>query len=204
MLSRYASLFECATDGSTLGQLPTTADVLTKLALNVENLTIDATSGIDVTARGFLGGSQPGNVFGDEGMTVGFQKGSEGRSGGSYGGLGGASNGSTNSVYGDFRDPNEPGSGGSSFGNPTGNGGGLVRIVAQTVQLDGMIKADGGVRGSCCSAGGGSGGGIRIDVGTLSGTGQITANGGGGSGGGGGGGAFQTSGDSAPARVTLE
>ena len=64
--------------------------------------------------------------------------------------------------------------------------------MAQTLQLDGAIKVDGDNGKPDCCAGGGSGGGIRIDVGTLSGTGQITANGGnragsGADGGGGGG-----------------
>jgi hypothetical protein len=110
-------------------------------------------------------------------MTVGFARGSTGRSGGSYGGLGGASDdGAPNPVYGDFRDPNEPGSGGGSLGARGGDAGGLVRIVTQTVQLDGSIVANG--RGDDLDVGGGSGGGIRIDVGTLQGIGRITANGG--------------------------
>ena len=57
-----------------------------------------------------------------------------------------------------------------------GNGGGLIRIVAQTINLDGLILAN-GAGGGTADAGGGSGGGIRIDVGTLAGTGQIRANG---------------------------
>jgi len=118
-------------------------------------------------------------------MTVGFQSGSTGESGGSYGGLGGSSfQASSNPVYGDFMDPNDVGSGGGSVSVfPAGNGGGLVRIVAQSFQLDGSIIADGGVG----SGGGGSGGGVRIDVGTLSGTGEIRANGGSSGAGGGGG-----------------
>lgn len=71
------------------------------------------------------------------------------------------------------------GGGNDVFGGPYagGNGGGLVRIVAQTLQLDGIIKAN---RGSAMgdNGGGGSGGGIRIDVATLQGAGQINANGG--------------------------
>jgi RHS repeat-associated protein len=125
-------------------------------------------------------------------MKLGFLAGSTGRSGGSYGGLGGSSSGSPNAVYGDISNPNESGSGGATDapGRLGGSGGGLIRIVAQTLQLDGVIRADGATSTSDCCAGGGSGGGIRIDVGTLSGAGQITANGGGGalsSGGGGGG-----------------
>jgi len=145
-------------------------------------VTIDATSRIDVTGRGFLGGRQPGNPFAGPGMTNGFQSGSTGRSGGSYGGLGGSAAGVANGVYGEFRNPNELGSGGAAdstfFG---GNGGGLIRIVAQNLQLAGTITAD-GARGvntiGSSDSGGGSGGAIRIDVGTLSGAGQIKAGGG--------------------------
>ena len=172
--------------------LPATASAFFKVDINAVNLMIDNTSRIDVVGRGLLGGSQSGNPFGGTGMRLGFLAGSTGRSGGSYGGLGGSFSGTSNAVYGDFANPNEPGSGGATDapGRLGGNGGGLIRIVAQTLQLDGSIKADGGTSTSDCCAGGGSGGGIRIDVGTLSGAGQITANGGGGalsSGGGSGG-----------------
>jgi len=167
-------------NGGVLSHLPTTTTEISTLNLNAGSIIVDATGRIDVTGRGFLGGNQPGNPFGPSGMTLGFQVGSTGRSGGSYGGLGGPSSGVSNAVYGNFRDPKDPGSGGATLSGPNapaGNGGGLIRIVAQTLQLDGLIKADGGFI-SCCLLGGGSGGGIRIDVGTLSGTGQITANGG--------------------------
>ena len=178
-------------NGARLTHSPTTATKVGRLDITVSGtLTVDATSRIDVTGRGFLGGRQPGNPFFNDGTTVGFQRGSTGIAGGSYGGLGGAFLASPNPVYGDFRNPNDIGSGGSTDGTPAGNGGGLIRIVAQTIQLDGLIKADGG-NGNCCSASGGSGGGIRVDVGTLRGTGQLSANGGSGqnsngSGGGGG------------------
>ncbi len=176
-------------NGAVLTHSPTTATSVKKLDISVAGtLTVDATSRIDVTSRGFLGGFQSGNPFGIDAMTVGFQRGSHLRSGGSYGGLGGSSEGSPNPVYGDFRDPNDPGSGGGSFfASPRGgNGGGLIRIVAQTIRLDGSIVANGG--DGEFDAAGGSGGGIRVDVGTLLGTGQIRANGGNGDRGAGGGG----------------
>jgi hypothetical protein len=170
--------------------LPSTAVASFKVDIRTDSLSIDGTSKIDVTGLGFLGGAQPGNPLSPNGMTAGFQAGSTGNSGGSYGGLGGSFLGSSNPVYGDFRDPNEPGSGGSGqIGRLGGNGGGLIRITAQILNLNGVIRANGGnAVGNCC-AGGGSGGGIRIDAGTLSGTGQITATGGNGVGGGGDGGA---------------
>jgi hypothetical protein len=112
------------------------------------------------------------------------------RNGGSYGGIGGLGNAEQNpsSAYGSFRDPNELGSGGGSDSGPGGNGGGLIRITADTVALNGQLSAN-GVDGSTFS-GGGSGGGIKIVTATLRGTGSIRANGGGSAsqaGGGGGG-----------------
>ena len=76
--------------------------------------------------------------------------------------------------------PNELGSGGGgwgSSGNFAGNGGGLVRITAGDIILDGSIKANGG-GGAQTGNGGGSGGGVYIQTGILSGTGMITASGG--------------------------
>ena len=179
------------TDNSVVGHPAITASVLRRLLLSAQSLTIDATSRIDVSARGFLGGRQPGNPFGLDGMTVGFQRGSRSMAGGSYGGLGGFSSGGVpNPVYGDLTNPNDPGSGGASLVNSlSGNGGGLVRVVAQTIQLNGSILAN-GQNGPENNGGGGSGGGIRLDVGTLTGTGDIRSHGGtssfsGGAGGGG-------------------
>ena len=182
------------TGTSTLTQIPTTGSALFRVDINASTLNIDGTSKIDVSARGFLGAGQSGNPFQLTGMTLGFQSGSNGFSGGSYGGGGAAGGGtppSPNPVYGDFRNPNEPGSGGAgilSAGRIGGNGGGLVRIVAGTINLNGQVLANGGNFSTNCCEGGGSGGGIRIDVGTLSGTGGISAKGGNGSNSGGGGG----------------
>ena len=178
------------TGGSLITHLPTTGTASFKVDLNANSLTVDGTSKIDVTGRGFLGGNQPGNSFGKNGMTIGFQSGSTVRAGGSYGGLGGVNTGEgvVNPLYGDFRNPNEVGSGGAVPSSSTaGNGGGLIRIVAQTFQLDGALIANAGSFVGA-EAGGASGGGIGIDAGTLSGAGQITANGGNGLYGGGGGG----------------
>jgi RHS repeat-associated protein len=179
-------------DNSVVAHPPTTGLVIRKLLLNAGSLSIDATSRIDVAGRGFLGGGQPGNPSSTNGMTLGFQAVNGAGTAGSYGGLGGAFSGTTNPVYGDFRNPNDVGSGGGGFnGNRAGNGGGLVRIVAQAVILNGVVTANGGAPASDGFAAGGSGGGIRIDAGVLSGTGSITARGssstpsGGGGGGGG-------------------
>ncbi len=142
------------------------------LALEIANtLTVDAASRIDVSGRGY----RVRQTLGNEEIVM--------SAGGSYGGLGGlGSGGATNEVYGDYRNPNELGSAGTGL-----FGGGLVRIVADTIVVDGIIKAN-ALSPESFSSGGGSGGGIRIDVNTLSGTGDVQAIGGNGISGLGGGG----------------
>ncbi|MBI4323642.1 MAG: immunoglobulin domain-containing protein, partial [Chloroflexi bacterium] len=79
-------------------------------------LSIDVSSMIDVTGRGYLAGRTMGNT------NVG---GATGWSGGSYGGRGFSyDNGVSGMVYGDYRNPNELGSGGGGDGGPAGSGGG--------------------------------------------------------------------------------
>ncbi len=113
-------------------------------------------SKIDVTACG--GGPRAGTT---------------GRSGGSYGGRGEPHGRDTScEVYGDAFAPAELGSGGH-----TARGGGAVRITADTLQLDGHLRANGQNSGTDYN-GGGSGGAIWLEVGTLQGAGSIEANGG--------------------------
>src|SRR5262249_4422909 len=81
------------------------------------------------------------------------------------------------------RNPFDLGTGGdgTSTAQPGGNGGGLIRLTAASLQLAGSLNADGGN-----GTRGGSGGAIRVDVtGTISGAGSIHANGGASWGGGG-------------------
>jgi len=76
--------------------------------------------------------------------------------------------------------PCRSGSGGARFGqNPTlpGNGGGVVRIVADSVDLEGSILADGNPP-AVTQGGAGSGGAIYIRAGTLVGAGSVSASGG--------------------------
>ena len=132
-------------NGAVLRHSPTTANTLGKLDITVTGtIQIDLTSRIDVSGLGFLAAGRPGNLT-SRGMTLGFQPGSFDLSGGSYGGIGGSGGNSVaNAVYGDFRNPNEPGSGGGAVGVPGGNGGGLIRIVAQTLALSGAIAFEEG------------------------------------------------------------
>jgi hypothetical protein len=162
-------------NGAVLTHQPATAAQAYSLVLTVtSNLLVDAASSINVSGFGYLPGYTLGNT------TVGA---ATWTGGGSYGGLGGlCCGGTSDSVYGDYHYPNEPGSGSGTYDGGA-SGGGLVQITAASAQLDGMILANGGV--SDCS---GSGGGIYVNVGTLSGAGQISANGGRGTGHDGGGG----------------
>lgn len=164
--------------GAVLKHYETTTSNEYSLLITVTNaFVIDAASRVDVSVCGYVGGRTLGNVSTGAATE---------RAGGSYGGLGGAGyfGGVPNRVYGDYRDPNNLGSG-ASLGS---SGGGLVRISARTLTLNGSIRADSAYWGG--NNAGGSGGGIRLDVATLSGAGLLTANGGAGDwdGGGGGGG----------------
>ena len=167
--------------GGLLTSETSTASQMYKLELDVTGtLSVDSSSKIDVSGKGYLPGYTTGNTT--EGGVTGI-------AGGSYGGLGSAVDGTPNAVYGDYADPSDWGSGGGK--QP---GGGLVRIVAATLTLDGQLLADGFAPVNNVIAGGGSGGGIYVAVDHLQGTGLIGARGGdagnygdfyGGSGGGG-------------------
>ncbi len=128
----------------------------------VEQVIIDATSSIDVSGKGYLAGRTTGNTM------VG---GATGDSGASHGGYGSPQSGSTNRIYGDYADPDDWGSGGGRY-YP---GGGLVRVAANSLVLDGQIVADGV---GYVASGAGAGGSIYVSVATVQGTGAIRAAGG--------------------------
>jgi RHS repeat-associated protein len=151
--------------GATLTCPHSTINEMHKLEVEAAgSVAVDPTSTIHVSARGYAAGRTTGNTTNGAAM---------GNSGGSYGGLGhyGSLGMPPGMVYGDFADPNDWGSGSGSGGS----GGGLLRLRAETLQLDGSIVADAGP--------GGSGGGVMIWVDRLSGAGAIRAGGGGGTGG---------------------
>lgn len=167
-------------------------------------LTVGPSAQIEAIGDGLRGGDN-GSAFGAIGETwnaagTAAVSGATGRSSGSYGGMGGADStfGSANPAYGLLESPSLFGSGGASQGNGggAGDGGGGITIRAGTVVVQGRISADGDPasnNGNLAGVGGGSGGSIRMECGTLStSTGrEITARGGAGvqgSGGGGGGG----------------
>ena len=135
---------------------------------------LDANGGGDDTAKGMgAGGSCLANT---------------GAAGGGHGGAGadpGACGGGE--AFGDPDHPREPGSGGGGVGG--GKGGGVIELVAGSINLLSLIRAN-GLDGSGTSAGGGAGGSVLIDVDQSFGAGRVEARGGTGVGlrGGGGGG----------------
>ena len=158
------------TNSAVLTTFGPTATQVYQLDVFVTNaISVSANSRIDVTGLGYLPGYTTGNT------TVG---GATGDSGGSYGGLG--HNGffysgtTANAVYGDYANPDDWGSGGGI----NSSGGGLVRLVAGSLFLDGQVLADGQNQVSWPGYySGGAGGGIYVSVGTLAGAGQIRASG---------------------------
>ncbi|MHB8874563.1 MAG: Ig-like domain-containing protein, partial [Myxococcaceae bacterium] len=172
--------------GGVLTHTAQTTTGMTGMDLHVTaGVTVDSSSRIDATARGYLGGYSGGNAD-PSGRTTGNVASGVLNATGSYGGFGRstAAPAAYMATYGDYRDPNDLGSGGASSGAvPGGNGGGLVRISAQSLQLNGQLNANG--QDGAYPYFGGSGGGIKLDVQALSGTGTIAAAGGYSGGGGG-------------------
>lgn len=155
-----------------------------------EDLLVDGSSRIDVTARGYLGGAYGVPAQGPGAGQNGACNGAG--CGGSHGGVGGNHSGQgVGPPYGDLYRPVTAGSGGGACVGPTqcgdrgGYGGGVVRLtVGNVLTVDGNILAT-GEAGPLQSdpwhvhaGGGGAGGSIWLDAHRLAGTGSITADGG--------------------------
>ena len=159
---------------------------ITGLTVDVAGgVTIDGTSRLDVSGKGYGPASGPG---------AGSLGSGSGGGGGGFGGTGGRGDqGSGGLAYGALTAPVELGSGGGNGYNCTGGtGGGSIQLtVGGTLLVDGSIRAHGTGGGAFYSygGGGGSGGSIFITAGTLAGSGLITAQGGPGGGSTAGGGA---------------
>jgi len=153
-------------------QTATTAAVTNALRIvTTGTLSVDASSVIDANARGFLAGRTWNNT------TTG---GSTFAAAGSHGGTGGIdlANDSRSTVaapYGSLYDPNEPGSGGATV-NTGQTGGGIVRIQSPAIVLNGKVTVNGGGLANQGNASG-AGGSIRIDANSVSGSGELHADG---------------------------
>lgn len=149
------------------------------LELTAGYITIDATSRIDVSGRGYTPSATTGRI-----RTQGNQDfvSAVNSVGGSYGGHGYSSSGPafTNNTYGSIFQPTDLGSSGVNSGS--GNGGGRLKLTVTGpagIENAGQIRADGGIVPSThWTSGAGSGGSIWIITSKLSSTGAISANGG--------------------------
>jgi hypothetical protein len=133
-------------------------------------MTIDATSRVDVNAKGYGPAAGPG--AGGSAYDEAAGGGHGGPGGNAYGGLAG------DASYGELLAPTVWGSGGGSMengGSRGGAGGGWVRLhVGGVLTVAGQLTAN----GESVWASGGAGGSIQVTAGTLAGNGRITANGG--------------------------
>ncbi|MGE0267302.1 MAG: hypothetical protein AB7S78_02425 [Candidatus Omnitrophota bacterium] len=156
-----------------------TSSIEGNLFLQANNLTIAAGSKVSADSKGFKGGMGVGRGFPNQG---------QGGGGGGYGGVGGTSDGGVE--YGSATAPVDRGSGGAGPGfTPAGEafvpssggaGGGRIQLnIADTLTINGILSAKGGMglpQGS--QSGGGSGGSIFVITEKFTGSGTITANGG--------------------------
>ncbi|MCS6972400.1 MAG: hypothetical protein NZL89_05175, partial [Leptospiraceae bacterium] len=184
--------------GGTLSHAANTHVPLYSLRISAQNMAIEYGSMINVSGRGYAGGQNSAGSGPGAGQVSGSSCGTHLAGGAGHGGIGGTDGAATGGVsYGSFAEPLSLGSGGAGGvgGGLGGAGGGLVVLnIAGTLDISGVIIADGasgtGVTGCGTSrAGGGAGGSINIRAHTLTGSGGgISAKGGNGFGGGGGGG----------------
>ena len=169
-------------EGGKLTTGSSTTSTLKKMELEVIGKTvIGPDASVTVSGRGYAGAGRNGNA-GSYGLTLGNTTtgGSYGYSAGSYGGFGGKyGSNAVNKIYGSIYEPSDAGSGGGGSYDSNyhgGNGGGILRITAGEIFVDGSIASNG--QSTTNGHGAGSGGSIWIDVGTLSGSGAISVNGG--------------------------
>src|SRR3989339_1532756 len=163
----------------------TTVSYVPKVNFNISgDFTINSGGTVSTTGKGYLGANQGTNSV-DYGCTENnvctSAVGSYYSSGGSHGGRGGLQ--STYQIaqsYDSIVNPTLPGGGGGGVDatNMGADGGGVIRITAANIVVNGNIEANGQVGITNVDYGGGAGGTIYLNtVGTLSGNASINANG---------------------------
>ena len=151
-----------------------------------DDLTIDVGGAVDVSGMGYESSSGPGSGSDTDAL-------SGGAGGAGHGGLGGAGSSAGGGIgYGSLMMADALGSGGGDATYYIPVRGGAIRLtVAGKLTVNGRIEANGLTGGNSKwtgnSGGGGSGGSIWLTVGTLAGSGVISADGGNGGGNAGGG-----------------
>jgi hypothetical protein len=173
-------------NGATVVHPATSGTTVSPLDVTATSIYVACNSAIDASGRGYtFNTTYPGATLPANGT------------GGSHIGTGGLWDPPTASTFGSIYQPQEAGAGGE---NTTGlTGGGVIRIQATNIALDGSIKAD-AVSGDGTSRGG-AGGSVWITTATMNGSGSVSAGGSHANYGSGGGGAIAieyTSGTSVP------
>jgi hypothetical protein len=175
------------------GSAITTPPGTSTVNITTTTLTVDSTSRIDVSDRGYPGG-KASNTKGDgAGGAPKGVKAATGGYGGAHGGLGGSTlqpgpGDHAGAVYDSTAHPVLPGGGGAAVGADDGlPGGGVIIIHAASLTLLGVIAANGAsTEGPTKTdpipwgddAGAGAGGSVNVTATTLGGTGVFEAMGG--------------------------
>jgi hypothetical protein len=186
-ISRDVEVESLTLSGNSVLRHPgSTANNETYLLMKVsDRVIIESGSSIDVSKKGYPGGYQTyWGASNETGITLENLPGggSYYHSGASHGGQGGAYG--TNYVgltYGSLYKPLKPGAGGGGYStsHPGFNGGGVLHIITNLLELNGAVYANGGTNVYPKYGGAGAGGSILLEVKTIKGAGKITANGGG-------------------------
>ena len=189
----FCSMGRCALDGLEVaadtfleGVVIVDGDVVVRSGATVTSSTGDLTinaSSILVENGASISVAPTGESPEGQGGTYGTYDGG----GGGYGTTGMGSYGSPGGVWGYANDSIvQPGSRGGACGAVTGGlGGGVLRLIAGDITIDGQLTANGGVGSTGSSgwgSGGGSGGGILVAANSLSISGGVWAVGGDGGG----------------------
>lgn len=176
-IDNYGNLTHLGNNDTQLNWLEFTADTLS----------VSTNAKIDLTGKGFRGGDTNEDGKGPGGGTRGAANG-DAAAGAGYGGDGANSQQRGGGApYGTVDDPQVHGSGGGGVYDANasgGDGGGFAKLtINNTLTVNGTLTANGGngandPDGGPEDAGGGSGGSIWLDIGTLIGSGVISSNGG--------------------------
>ncbi len=141
----------------------------TEYALSIVAAGLNVGTGSTISAKGRGYPALPGSCY-----TLGLQIPANSTYCSGHGGMNGVS-GSTNGIYGSIQNPSHSGSGGSY-----GAGGGIIRIDigSGAATIDGTIDAGGGgFPGSYNWENYGAGGSVYLNVGSISGSGNVAASG---------------------------
>ncbi|MBI2990002.1 MAG: fibronectin type III domain-containing protein [Candidatus Magasanikbacteria bacterium] len=170
-----------------LTHLANTSTIHNSVNISATTITIGTTGRVIADRWGYPGGAPNSSGSGPGAGTFLDTHGGGGAYGGN-GGNGASGQGLGGSLYGTTSTPEYDagsGGGGAIATVSGGPGGGIIKLVASgTFTLNGAISANGLAGPNGCggspgrAGGGGAGGGIRIEAGTLSGSGSIAANGG--------------------------